>query len=105
MDRLEFFKGIKYPDFPNDITNHYEESVALYNLLKDLHQDISISTEEINPDSINFKIRADKEIRDKAEYLVDCYYTARNYSTNCDIEVTGKSRSTISILITRTSRI
>jgi hypothetical protein len=105
MDRIEFFKAIKYPDFPNDISSHFEESVALYNLLKDLNQDIQIITEEINPDSINFKIKADKETRDITENLVDCYGTARNYYTNCDIEITGRSRSSISLSIKRTSRL
>lgn len=106
MDRIEFFKGIKYPDFPNDITSHFEESVALYNLLRDVDQDIdSIIADEINPDSINFKIKASKETRDMTEALVDNFGHARNYYTEYDIEVSGKSRSSISLLIKKASRI
>ena len=100
MDRIEFFKSIKYPDFPNDITSHFEESVALYNLLKDVDQDIdSISADEINPDSINFKIKASKEVRDMTEALVDLFGYARDYYKSFDIEVSGKTRSSISVCI------
>lgn len=106
MDRIEFFKSVKYPDFPNDITSHFEESVALYNLLKDVDQDIdSIIADEINPDSINFKIKASKEARDMTEALADMISTARDYCRSFDIEVSGKTRSSISVLIKKASRV
>lgn len=107
MDIIEFFKTIKYPDFPNDITSHFEQSVALYNLLKGInHQGIvAISVEGLDPDSINFKIKTDKETRDITEYLADSYCHSRNYSTAYDIEVAGKTRSSISIRIKETSRV
>lgn len=103
MNRIEFLKSIEYPDFPNMMDKYFEQSMLLYEVFKNITQDIIIFTEEINPDSIVYDVHADEDILTQAEDVIKLAGVTNIYKTKCELDCIGKDNKSIHVKVERTS--